>query len=69
MFEYLSLNMLKDGTEQCIAYGSFALDKRGIYYGTTYRLENNHVKNNYKIEKWNSNNYIGIVATGKEETL
>lgn len=69
MFEYLTLNMWNDGTEHCTCYGSYGLDNRDIEYGTRYCLTNNHVKNTWKIEKWNTHTYIGVVARGKEETL
>jgi len=69
MFEYLVLNMWKDGTEHCTAYESFKLDKREISWGASYRLVNDHIKNNWVIEKWNANTFIGIADKGKEETL
>lgn len=69
MFEYLELNMWPDGTEHCMAYSSFDLDEREIFRGTSYRLENNCVKNNWRIEKWNTDFYVGVVASGKDETL
>ena len=69
MFEYLKMDMWKNGTEHCTAYGSFAIDDREIWYGTKYCLINDHVKNNWVIEKMNTNTYIGVIAKGKEETL
>ena len=69
MFEYLTLNMRNGRTEHCTCYGSYGLDSRDIECGTRYCLTNNHVKNTWKIEKWDTHTYIGVIARGKEETL
>jgi len=69
MFEYLKMNMRSDGTENCTAYAKFALDSRGIWFGESYDLVNNHVKNSYEIQLFNSHGYIKTVLGKKEETL
>ncbi len=73
MWEHLEMTMWCDGTEHCSAYASFELDSRGICITKSYALVNNHVKNNWVIEKWDNsymgNNYRGIVAKGTRGTL
>lgn len=69
MFDYLEINMWKDGTEHCVAYADFNLDERQIWFGTKYCLCNNHIKNNWEIHLWNTNTFKGVVASGKEDTL
>lgn len=63
------MNMRSDGTENCTAYAKFALDSRGIWFGESYDLVNNHVKNSYEIQLFNSHGYIKTVLRKKEETL
>lgn len=69
MFEWLKMNMWKDGTEHCTAHEIFYIDSDEIGRGTSYHLINNHVKNEWVIEKWSNNVYLGVIDKGKEETL